>query len=225
MRLPELRSEVARYAKKMYDSQLVHATQGNLSARDSDSGLICITPSGADYQLLTAEDIVVVDEQGNVVEGKWHPSVETPLHTLLLRRRHDINCVMHTHSPYATAFGVVYQPIPMFLAESALTLGGEVPIAPYMMSGTIEFAELVAEKLRNGSALIWGNHGAMVVGPNLALTFSIAHALEDSAKVYSIAKQLGTPVPLPPGEIEKLHDFWTNNYGQKTLEQEAVGGE
>ena len=218
MLLPELRADVARYAKKMYTSQLVQATQGNLSARDVESGLICITPSGADYELLTAEDIVVVDEEGNVVEGKWRPSVETPLHTLVLRSRRDINCVMHTHSPYATAFGVVYQPVPMILAESALCLGGEVPIAPYRMSGTPEFAEQVLKTLGNGPAVIWGNHGAMVVGVNLPLTFSIAHALEDSAKVYAIAKQLGAPVALPPEEVEKLHDFWQKNYGQKALE-------
>ena len=220
MLLPELRADVARYARKMYSSQLVQATQGNLSARDVESGLVCITPSGADYEALTAEDIAVVDEDGNVVESKWKPSVETPLHTLVLRRRRDINCVMHTHSPYATAFGVVYQPFPMVLAESALCLGGEVPIAPYRMSGTPEFAELVAETLGSGPAVIWGNHGAMVVGVNLPLTFSIAHALEDSAKVYAIAKQIGTPVMLPPDEIAKLHDFWLKNYGQKALESD-----
>ena len=217
MLLAELRAEVARYARKMYDSHLVQATQGNLSARDSESGLICITPSGTDYQLLTAEDIAAVDEYGKVVDGKWEPSVETPLHTLLLRRRRDIHCVMHTHSPYATAFGVVYQSFPMVLAESALCLGGEVPIAPYHMSGTPEFAELIADTLGNRSAVIWGNHGAMVVGVNLALTYSTAHALEDSAKVYTIAKQLGTPVLLPSEEVAKLHDFWVKNYGQKAL--------
>ena len=76
MLLAELRAEVARYARKMYDSHLVQATQGNLSARDIESGLICITPSGTDYQLLTAEDIAVVDEYGKVVDGKWEPSVD-----------------------------------------------------------------------------------------------------------------------------------------------------
>ncbi len=218
MRLPELRSELARYGKKMYDSQLVQATQGNISVRDPESGLICVTPSGTDYQLLTAEDIVVVDKQGSVVEGKWKPSVETPLHTLLLRRRPDIDCVMHTHSPYATAFSLVHQPIPMFLAESALCLGGEVHVAPYMMSGTQEFAEHIAKHLGQRTAILWGNHGALVVGQTLSLTFSIAHALEDCAKTYILAKQLGPLVPLPEGEVERLHAFWTQHYGQKTLE-------
>ena len=221
MLLPELRAEVARYARKMADSGLVRATQGNLSARDPASGLICLTPSAADYDTLAAEDIVVADEEGRVVEGRWLPTVETPLHTLILRRRRDVHCVMHTHSPYASAFGVVYQPIPMILAESALCLGGEVPVAPYRMSGTPEFAELVAATLGRGSAVIWGNHGAMVVGRTLAAVFSTAHALEDSAHVYAIACQLGTPVPLPEEEVARLHAFWTERYGQRALEPEA----
>ncbi len=219
MRLLELRSELARYGKKMYDSQLVQATQGNISVRDPQSRLICVTPSGADYQLLTAEDIVVVDEQGAVVEGKWKPSVETPLHMLLLRRRPDIDCVMHTHSPYATAFSLVHQPIPMFLAESALCLGGEVQVAPYMMSGTQEFAEHIAQHLGQQAAILWGNHGALVVGQTLSLAFSIAHAVEDCAKTYLLAKQLGPLVPLPEGEVKRLHAFWTQHYGQKALER------
>lgn len=219
MLLADLRGEVVRYARKMYESQLVQATQGNLSARDPESGLICVTPSGADYLTLTAEDIVVVDQHGVLVEGKWRPTVETPLHTCILRQRRDIHCVMHTHSPYATAFGVVYQPIPVVLADSALCLGGEVPIAPYKRSGTAEFADHIATLLGAGNAIIWGNHGAMVVGANLTATFSAAHALEDNAKVYTIAKQLGTPVFLPGEEVDALHDFWVKSYGQKRLDR------
>ena len=216
MMLGELRAEVARYAKKMVASGLVRAAQGNLSARDPQTGLICITPSGMDYDLVAAEDILVIDDQGAVVEGApdHRPSVETPLHTLILRRRSDIHCVMHTHSLYTTAFGVVYEPLPIVLAESALCLGGVVPIAPYQMSGTPEFAELVAETLGEKNAVIWGNHGAMVVGPSLSATFSAAHALEDGAHVYALARQLGTPVLLPPDEVEKLHTFWREHYAK-----------
>ena len=216
MMLGELRAEVARYAKKMVASGLVRAAQGNLSARDPQTGLICITPSGMDYDLVAAEDILVIDDQGAVVEGApdHRPSVETPLHTLILRRRSDIHCVMHTHSLYATAFGVVYEPLPIVLAESALCLGGVVPIAPYQMSGTPEFAELVAETLGEKNAVIWGNHGAIVVGPSLSATFSAAHALEDGAHVYALARQLGTPVLLPPDEVEKLHTFWREHYAK-----------
>lgn len=218
MLLADLRAKVARYARKMYESELVRATQGNLSARDQESGLICITPSAVDYELLTAEDIVVVNKEGKAVEGKWRPSSETPLHTLMLKRRRDIDCVMHTHSYYATAFGVIYQPVPMILAESAVCLGGSVPIAPYRKSGTLEFAELVADVLGEGQAVIWGNHGAMVVGDTLARTFSIAHALEDSAKIYAIAKQIGQPVEVPANEVKQMHAQWLEQYRQKSLQ-------
>jgi ribulose-5-phosphate 4-epimerase/fuculose-1-phosphate aldolase len=218
MLLPELRAEVARYAQKMHASQLVRATQGNLSARDTESGLICITPSAVDYELLTAEDITVVNADGQIVEGKWRPSSETPLHTLILRRRLDINCVMHTHSFYASAFGVVYQPIPVVLAESAACLGAEVPIAPYQKSGTIEFAELVYDVLGKGQAVIWGNHGAMVVGDTLARTYSLTHALEDSARIYAIAKQIGNPVFLPAKEVEQIHAMWLETYNKKSAQ-------
>lgn len=219
MLLPELRAEVARYAKKMAASGLVRATQGNLSARDANTGLIAITPSGADYDLLAAEDIVVVDAQGTVVAGRWKPSLETPVHAYLLRVRSDIHCVMHTHSPYATGFGVVYQPIPMLLNESAACLGGPVRVAPYHESGSVEFAKIVAEHLGHGMAVIWGNHGALVVGPTLPLTYSIAHALEDTAQVYAIARQLGEPIrELPETEIARLHADWKAHYGQAALD-------
>jgi len=217
MLLPQLRSEVARYARKMYTSRLVQATQGNLSARDRESGLICVTPSGADYEELTAKDIVVINEVGVVIEGRWKPTVETPLHTLVLASRPDIHSVMHTHSPYATAFSVLYEPIPMLLSDSALCLGGPVPVAPYCRSATPEFAQSVVKTLGMGSAVIWGNHGAMVVGVNLALTFSTAHALEDSAKVYAIARQMGTPVLLPGDEVAALRAFWLEHYGLAPL--------
>jgi L-fuculose-phosphate aldolase len=105
----------------------------------------------------------------------------------------------------------------MILGESASCLGGEVPVAPYRTSGTIEFAEQVAETLGNGLAVIWGNHGAMVVGASLAQAFSIAHALEDTAHIYFIAKQLGDPITLPKEEITKLHTEWRQNYRQKAL--------
>ena len=224
MLLADLRAEVAHYARKMYESQLVRATQGNLSARDPKSQLICITPSGADYQLLSADDIIVLDEQGTIIEGKWKPSVETPLHTFILKQRRDINCVMHSHALYTSAIGVVYQPLPMILQESAACLGGDVPIVPYQESGTQAFAELVAQTLGDGPAVIWGNHGAMVVGVNLALTFSIAHALEDTAHIYTIARQIGTPVPIPAEEVARLHKHWLESYRQVALDNPVTTG-
>ena len=222
-RLMTLRAEVARYARKMQDSGLTRATQGNLSAYDLESGLVCITPSGADYDTLTADDIAVLTCEGETVEARWRPSVEAPVHLELYRRRPDVGCVMHTHSIYAMVFGVVYQPIPMVLAESAYCLGGEIPIAPYLESGNPQFAALNASYLGERNAMIWGNHGALAVGRTLPLAYSTAHALEDTARVYWLARQVGQPHTLPDDEVARLHAAWSSGYGQRPADGSETG--
>ena len=80
---------------------------------------------------------------------------------------------------------------------------------------------MVAAVLGDGSAVIWGNHGAMAVGTNPSHTFSIAHALEDSAKIYTIARQLGDPVTLPQEEVRQLRESWLEYYSQKALDHNS----
>ena len=221
MRLESLRSELVYYMRKLAASGLVRHTQGNISARDRDTGLICVTPSGMEYDTIGVEDIVVVDDHGTVLEGRWKPTVETPTHTRVYRERADIGAVIHAHAPYATAFGIVYQPIPMILMEAACCLGGPVPVAPYMMSGTEPFAELVTRVLGKGYAVVWGNHGILVAGPTLKQALSMAHAVEDNAQAYLLAKQLGEPKTLPDEEVARLHQFWLNDYGQQALAEKT----
>jgi ribulose-5-phosphate 4-epimerase/fuculose-1-phosphate aldolase len=206
----------------MQDSALVRATQGNLSARDTDSGLICITPSGADYDTLTAADIVVMSSAGAIVEARWRPSVEAPVHLEIYRRRPGVGCVMHTHSIYASVLSVLYQRIPTILAEAAYCLGDDVPIAPYLESGSAEFADLAASYLGERTAMIWGNHGALAVGDTLARAYSTAHALEDTARVYWLARQLGEPHALPDEEVQRLHATWLASYGQSPVDRRHV---
>jgi L-ribulose-5-phosphate 4-epimerase len=217
MRLETLRAELVYYMRKLAASGLVRHTQGNISARDSETGLICVTPSGMEYDAIGASDIVVVDEHGAVVEGRWKPTVETPTHTRVYRERADISAVIHAHATHATAFGIAYQPIPLVLMEAACCLGAPVPVAPYMMSGTEQFAELVTRTMGKGYAVVWGNHGILVAGPTLKQALSIAHAVEDNAQAYLLARQLGEPQLLPEDEVARLHQFWLNDYGQQAL--------
>lgn len=217
MLLEELRAEVLRYTLKLSKTSLVRHTQGNLSARDGESGLICVTPSGMDYEDLTPADIVIVDDNGMVVEGCWKPTVETPTHACVYRHRPDVFAVIHAHAPHATAFGVAYQPIPMVLMEAACCLGGPVPIAPYMMSGSEEFGELIVRVMGSGHAVVWGNHGILTAGPSLGQALAMAHAVEDNAQAYLLACQLGAPHLLPDDEVARLHDFWLHQYGKAAL--------
>lgn len=222
MLLESLRSEVLYYTRKLAASDLIRHTQGNMSARDPESGKICVTPSGMEYDAMSVEDIVVVDEEGVVIDGRWKPTVETPTHLSVYRARPDVQAVIHAHAPHATAFGVAYQPIPLVLMEAACCLGGPVPIAPYMMSGSEAFGRLILETMGSGHAVVWGNHGILVAGPSLKQALSMAHAVEDNAQAYLLAAQLGEPKVLPDDEVARLHRFWLNDYGQQTLPRSAA---
>lgn len=223
MLLESLREELLYYTHKLAASGLVRHTQGNLSARDPATGYICVTPSGMEYDAMSPADMVVVDEGGALVEGRWKPTVETPTHLRVYHARPDARAIIHAHAPYATAFGVAYKPIPMVLMEAACCLGGPVPVAPYMMSGSAEFGQLILDAMGQGNAVVWGNHGILVAGPSLKQALSMAHAVEDNAQAYLLAAELGEPRLLPDDEVARLHRFWLDDYGQRAIAEVDAG--
>ena len=98
MLLPELREAVLRYAQQLLTDRLVSAREGNVSALDRESGLLAITPSAVEYTTMTAEDIVILNKDGEIIEGHYRPTSEYPMHTLFYRRRPDVGAVIHCHS-------------------------------------------------------------------------------------------------------------------------------
>lgn len=220
MRLAELRAKVFDYARQMASDGLAHGAQGNISALDRESGLIAITPSAADYATMTADDIVIVDREGAIVEGRWKPTVETPLHTLFYRRRPDVGAVIHCHAPNVSGFAAALRPVPIVLIEAACAAGSAVPCAPMMRSGTAEFAELMLDTIGARTAAVMGQHGLVVCGQDLKRAYATAIAVEDSARATLLARQLGVePTPLPPDLCDELHQWWLTSYRPT-----AVGG-
>ena len=218
MLLPELRAQVFAYAQQMADDGLAHGSQGNISALDRDSGLIVITPSAADYATMTAEDIVVLDGEGVVVEGRWKPTIETPLHLLFYRRRPDVGAVIHCHAPNVSGFAAALRPVPVVLLETACCVGREIPCAPLMPSGTAEFAELMLDVIGGSNAAVMGQHGLVACGTNLKRAYGTAVAVEDSARAYLLARQIGVePTPIPPELCDELHQWWLTSYRQVGL--------
>ncbi|MCX6018256.1 MAG: class II aldolase/adducin family protein [Chloroflexi bacterium] len=218
MAMRELKQEVLRYARQMMFDGLARGSQGNVSAIDRASGLIAITPSAADYSSMTEDDIVVVNAAGDVVEGRWKPTIETPLHTLVLRRRPDVGAVVHCHAPHVSGFAAALQPIPLVLAEAAACVGHEVPCAPFMPSGTAEFAALMLDVLGRGNAAVMGQHGLLTCGADLRRAYAAAVAVEDSARACIHARSLGfTPQPLPPQVCAELHQWWRVAYRRKGI--------
>lgn len=213
MRYRELRKKVASVARKSYTMGLTQGTSGNVSARDPESGHVLITPSGVAYETLEPEHIVVVDVNGNVIEGDLEPSSETPMHTSIYRHRDSVFGVVHTHSRFATAFACANRPIPA--AHYLIAFAGvEIPVADYATYGTHELAQKALEALKPGyKAVLLKNHGVLTVGSSLDEAFTIASVVEYVAEMYYRALQVGEPAILPAAEVEALMKKF-ETYGQ-----------
>ena len=215
MPLAELRQQVFAYARQMARDRLASGSQGNISAIDRERGLIAITPSAADYATMTADDIVVIDREGVVVEGRWKPTVETPLHTLFYQRRPDVGAVIHCHAPHVSGFAAAMRPVPIVLLETACCVGRAIPVGPMMPSGTAAFAEAMLDAIGGCSAAIMGQHGLVTCGVNLKRAYGTAIAVEDSARACILARQIGVePTPIPPTMCDELHQWWLTSYRQ-----------
>ncbi|NTU80695.1 MAG: class II aldolase/adducin family protein [Chloroflexales bacterium] len=213
MLLAELRQQVLETARKLMVDQLVHGSQGNVSAIDRERGLIAITPSASDYTTMTADDITVIDQHEQIIEGRWRPSIETPLHTLFYQRRPDVGAVIHCHAPYASGFAAALRPIPLVLSEGAACIGHEVPVAPFLPSGTAEFAQVVLETIGQGSAAVLGQHGIVACGVDPRRAYSTIVAVEDNARATIFARLLGVEAPPIPDKVaQSLHQWWLDRY-------------
>lgn len=203
MLLLDERQAVAEYAKKLITSGLVKGTGGNISLSNPEKTLLAITPSGVAYEGIAPEDVVVVDMDGNRVDGQLKPSSEMAFHLALIKQRADIKAVVHTHSEHATALSCLRWELPAvhYLIGSA---GSVVPLAPYATFGTKALADNICRVIGSGNAVLMANHGLVTVGTDLRKAFNTAELVEYVAKVYLITKSVGTPVQLSMEEIEEV---------------------
>jgi L-ribulose-5-phosphate 4-epimerase len=215
MRLAALRESLVALHAELPANNLVAWTGGNVSARDPESGLIAIKPSGVRYEDLTAETMVVVDPDGAIVEGSYAPSSDTASHLYIYRHRPDVNGVVHTHSRYATAFAAVGRPIPVYLTAHADEFGGEIPCAGFTLIGDEGIGRLVVEGIGTSPAILLKNHGVFTVGPTAKAAVKAAVMTEDVAATVFLALQLGTPDTLPEDVVARLHDRYMTVYGQR----------
>lgn len=190
-----LRGALAAAALQAYQSGLFSGTSGNLSVR-TDAGML-ITPTSVRYERLTKTDLVHMRPDGAVLEGCLAPSSEWRMHAEIYNRFPEIHAIVHTHSPYATAFAAARRPIPACLIEMRAFLGGEVPCAAYAPPGTWEVGVRCAEALTGRGGCLMSGHGALAVGADLDKALLRAQYIEDCAKICILSMQLGGPVPLP----------------------------
>ncbi len=212
--LDAIRDDLVRLHAELPRHDLVVWTGGNISARDPETGLVAIKPSGVRYEDLTAESMVVLDLDGNVVEGTHKPSSDTASHLYIYRHRPDVNGVVHTHSRYASAFAAVGRSIPVYLTAQADEFGGEIPCAGFAMIGDEAIGAQVVETIGRSPAVLLKNHGVFTVGPSAEAAVKAAVMTEDVAATVFLALQLGEPDRVPDDVVARLHRRYTTDYGQ-----------
>lgn len=194
-RIDELKQEIVDKSLQAFRAGLFAGTSGNLSTFVPEENIMLITPTSVRYETMKAAQVVEMRLDGTVLsDGK--PSSEWHLHAEMYKARPDIRAVFHTHSPYGTAFAVNHMAIPAVLIEAHFFLGGEIPCAEYATPGTQEVGTGAAKTIGNKGGVLLANHGVVAVGKDLNEAYLRAEYIEDTAKICTFARQIGTPVEL-----------------------------
>jgi L-fuculose-phosphate aldolase len=212
MKMEKQCQQIVDYGMKMIKSGLTTGSGGNLSILCPEHNLIAIGPSGIDYADVTVDDVVLVDCQGKVVQGKWKPSSELSFHLALYAKRPDIRAVVHTHSVYATTIACLQWEIPAVHYLVAFS-GDKVPLAPYATFGSAELAVNVVENIGTYNALLLANHGLVAVGGDMHHAFNVAEEIELVARIFYQTKSIGQPVLVDAEEMIRVGEKF-RTYGQ-----------
>ena len=205
----DLKAECYEANLLLPEFKLIDLTFGNVSVGDPDRGVFAIKPSGVDYTVMTANDMVVLDFDGKLVEGSLRPSSDTPTHRRLFQAFHGIRSVVHTHSRNAVAFAQAGRGIPCLGTTHCDYFYGEVPVTRAMTAEEVQSAyewetgNVIVERFQNLDpaevcAVLVRNHGPFVWGQSGKKAVEYAFALEIVAEMAMKAFQLdpnAQPVP------------------------------
>lgn len=218
MLLEGLREQVIQVGLDALAAGIVHGTAGNMSIRDAESGLIAISPSGIPYPQVTPGDVVIVDVDANVVDGRRKPSSETPLHTMIMKARPDVTAIVHTHSHYSTVVSCIRSYLPPILTETTLVVGARIPVTRYGLTGTPDFGQSVLEIMTpHLKAVLLKNHGLITFGDSFAAALTYSEIVEEAAKVYvhALAANGGQEPDLVPEHlVQEMTERFRSDYGQ-----------
>lgn len=203
-----VRIEIVRVARALRERGLAIGTSGNVGARLGD-GRIAITPSTLDYDLMSPDDVVIVEADGSPSEGRHAPSSELRIHVEILAARPDVAAIVHTHSPFATTFAAARRPVPAVhyvLAPLVAPGRDTLRVAPYATFGTVELARNAVATLGTDNACLLANHGTIAVGGSLASALGRAERVEELAMLAWRAEQIGGATLLDADELDRVRD-------------------
>jgi L-fuculose-phosphate aldolase len=202
----EKKKELLDLCLQMVENDLVIGSSGNASLRIDEH--VVISPSSVHYTEMSIEDMVVVDMNGEVIEGTRNPSIEMLMHLEIYAARDKALAIVHTHSIYASAMAVIQEPLPPILDEIIPKLGATIRVSSYAMPGTKDLAKNVVEVLESRSAALIANHGAVCYAKTLKEALFLSIILERACKIYMTAKCAGKVNELPEEVVEDEQDIW-----------------
>jgi L-fuculose-phosphate aldolase len=190
----------------LYERGMIAGTDGNISIR-IDKSRVLITPSGRSKGTLKAEDIVIIDLDGNLLEGRHSKSSEFDMHLEVYRIRPDITACVHAHPPFATAFAVAGEKLVSEILPEALLFIGEIALTEFAPPGTARVGQSLAPFLATHQAFLLKNHGVLTIGSTLSQAHNRMETVEHLARISYLARRLGAIDVLPEEEIRRLNDM------------------
>jgi len=213
--LTELRRAVYAANMALHTTGLVRWSSGNASARDARTGLVAIKPSGVLFDALTPDNLVIVDLDGQIVEGNLKPSVDTASHLYVYRYMPQVHGIAHTHSKYATAFAVQGMELPVTTTTHACLFGGPIPCSGLATIGEEEIGKEIVDHIGTMEVILLRNHGVFAIGKTVMAALKNAIYAEESAESTFLAMMLGpNPVALGEEVIAAGRRMYLNDYGQ-----------
>jgi L-fuculose-phosphate aldolase len=203
MTYEDIRKAIVDICTRMELMNLVHASSGNVSVRlptgTDGQELFAMTPSGVPYRVLRPEQVLIVDQDANVIDGDGvcKPSSERKVHFAAYRERADVNAVIHSHSIYASALAAAGQGLPPIIDEMVVCIGGAVDCAPYGMPATPQLADSAIELMGLRQAVLMRNHGVVGVGRDLEEALNVVDMVERTAQIYLLARLVGDVEAIP----------------------------
>ncbi|HEY9060120.1 MAG TPA: class II aldolase/adducin family protein [Pseudobacteroides sp.] len=207
--LEQVKTQLIEVTRMAYDKGMVNTYEGNISIRNGN--YICITPSCFPKCLLSEETIPVIDLDGNVIEGSLKPSSEWKLHTLSYIERSDVNGIIHSHSPYTTAYAVANKPIETKAYPEMIVLFDRIPLAAYGTQSTDAIFTGVGEYIKDYDVILLANHGVLSLGKDVYNAFYKLEAAESTARVLILSEILGGGKALPEEKLDELYKIRKRN--------------
>lgn len=202
-----IKDEVLAIAKQSVATGLNAGTEGNISARLPD-GNVVITPSSLDYTIMTLDDLVVIDLDGNTVEGTRGPSSEKAVHLECYKAFDEVGSVIHSHALHASVFACARQPIPAAIEESVVFIGGDIPCCDFRDTGSDDLAKEAVKLLGDRSAVLLANHGMVSIGADPYSAFRVASLTEKVAQIVLGARAIGGEQAVPDHQKQNLHGVY-----------------